>query len=160
MRDIVMGKLVDHTIDDEYEDLSERLFGEGNCFNSSEVRKRMYGMRTIIEAIERDGEATVCDEEQLSALEARRIELLKERQKFFDQRNAFNKLIRERSRQEELNEILVEASGTGKFILALPMSRATSSRLTTTCWSASMIFTMARMWTTIGIHTTQMCAER
>ena len=58
-----MGKLVDHTIDDEYEDLSERLFGEGNCFNSSEVRKRMYGMRTIIEAIERDGEDAVCDEE-------------------------------------------------------------------------------------------------
>ena len=85
-----MGKLVDHTIDDEYEDLSERLFGEGNCFNSSEVRKRMYGMRTIIEAIERDGEGAVCDEEQLSALEARRSELLKERQKFFDQRNAFN----------------------------------------------------------------------
>ena len=62
MRNIVMGKLVDHTIDDEYEDLSERLFGEGNCFNSSEVRKRMYGMRTIIEAIERDGEDAVCDE--------------------------------------------------------------------------------------------------
>ena len=54
-----MGKLVDHTIDDEYEDLSERLFGEGNCFNSSEVRKRMYGMRTIIEAIERDGEGAM-----------------------------------------------------------------------------------------------------
>ena len=108
-----MGKLVDHTIDDEYEDLSERLFGEGNCFNSSEVRKRMYGMRTIIEAIERDGEDAVCDEEQLSALETRRIELLKERQKFFDQRNAFNKLIRERSRQEELNEILVEADRIG-----------------------------------------------
>ena len=115
MRDIVMGKLVDHTIDDEYEDLSERLFGEGNCFNSSEVRKRMYGMRTIIEAIERDGEAAVFDEEQLSALEARRIELLKERQKFFDQRNAFNKLIRERSRQEELNEILVEAVRNGNL---------------------------------------------
>ena len=115
MRNIVMGKLVDHTIDDEYEDLSERLFGEGNCFNSSEVRKRMYGMRTIIEAIERDGEGAVCDEEQLSALEARRIELLKERQKFFDQRNAFNKLIRERSRQEELNEILVEAVRSGNL---------------------------------------------
>ncbi len=28
-----------------------------------------------------------------------------ERQKFYDQRNAFNRLIRERSRQEELNEI-------------------------------------------------------
>ena len=159
MRNIVMGKLVDHTIDDEYEDLSERLFGEGNCFNSSEVRKRMYEMRTIIEAIERDGEDAVCDEEQLSALETRRIELLKERQKFFDQRNAFNKLIRERSRQEELNEILVRQSGTETY-LALPMSRATSSRPTMTCWSVSTTSITVRMWTTIGIHTTQMCAER
>ena len=39
-----MGKLVDRTVDDDYEELSERLFGEGNCFSSSEVRKRMYGM--------------------------------------------------------------------------------------------------------------------
>ena len=44
-----------------------------------------------------------------------RIELLKERQKFFDQRNAFNKLIRERSRQEELNEILVDAVKSGNL---------------------------------------------
>jgi predicted phosphodiesterase len=34
--------------------LSELLFGEGNCFNESEVRKRMYGMKRIIEIIESD----------------------------------------------------------------------------------------------------------
>lgn len=113
MRDIVIGKLVDRTIDDDYAELSERLFGDGNCYNSSEVRKRMYGMKTIIEAIERDGEDKVQDMDTLSALDSKRIELLKERQKFFDQRNAFNKLIRERSRQEELNEILVEAVKNG-----------------------------------------------
>ena len=113
MRDIVIGKLVDRTIDDDYAELSERLFGEGNCFNSSEVRKRMYGMKAIIEAIERDGEASIQDEDTLSALENKRIELQKERQKFFDQRNAFNKVIRERSRQEELNEILYEAVKSG-----------------------------------------------
>ena len=39
MRNIVLGKLVDHSIDEDYEELSERLFGEGNCFSSSEVRK-------------------------------------------------------------------------------------------------------------------------
>ena len=49
MRDIVIGKLVDRTIDDDYAELSERLFGDGNCFNSSEVRKRMYGMKAIID---------------------------------------------------------------------------------------------------------------
>lgn len=113
MRDIVIGKLVDRTIDADYEDLSERLFGEGNCFNSSEVRKRMYGMKAMIEAIERDGESAVVDNDKLSELEAKKIELQMERQKFFDQRAAFNKVVRERARQEELNEILVEAVKSG-----------------------------------------------
>ena len=111
----MIGKLVDRTIDDDYEELSERLFGEGNCYNSSEVRKRMYGMKTIIEAIERDGEAAVVDEDTISILDSKKIELQKERQKFFDQRNAYNKLLRERSRQEELNEILFEAVRAGNL---------------------------------------------
>lgn len=111
----MIGKLVDRTIDDDYEELSERLFGEGNCYNSSEVRKRMYGMKAIIEAIERDGEAAVVDEDALSALDSKKIELQKERQKFFDQRNAYAKLLRERSRQEELNEILYEAVKSGNL---------------------------------------------
>lgn len=115
MRDIVIGKLVDHTIDDDYEELSERLFGDGNCFSASEVRKRMYGMKSIIEAIERDGEAEIQDEDMISLLDSKRIELQKERQKFFDQRNAYNKLLRERSRQEELNEILVDAVRSGNL---------------------------------------------
>lgn len=111
----MIGKLVDRTIDDDYEELSERLFGEGNCFNSSEVRKRMYGMKAIIEAIERDGEAAIHDEDKLSVLDCKRFELQKERQRFFDQRNALNKLLRERSRQEELNEILTEAVKSGNL---------------------------------------------
>lgn len=115
MRDIVIGKLVDRTIDDDYEELSERLFGEGNCFSASEVRKRMYGMKAIIEAIERDGEESIRDADTLSALDAKKIELQMERQKFYDQRNAFNRLIRERSRQEELNEILAESVRSGNL---------------------------------------------
>jgi len=111
----VIGKLVDRTIDDDYEELSERLFGEGNCFSASEVRKRMYGMKAIIEAIERDGEESIRDADTLSALDVKKIELQMERQKFYDQRNAFNRLIRERSRQEELNEILVEAVKSGNL---------------------------------------------
>lgn len=111
----MIGKLVDRTIDDDYEELSEHLFGEGNCYNSSEVRKRMYGMKAIIEAIERDGETAVVDEDALNALDSKKIELQKERQKFFDQRNAYAKLLRERSRQEELNEILFEAVKAGNL---------------------------------------------
>ena len=115
MRDIVIGKLVDRTIDDDYAELSERLFGEGNCFNSSEVRKRMYGMKAIIDAIEREGEAAIRSADMLSEFDRKKIELQVERQKFFDQRNAYNKLVRERSRQEELNEILVEAIQSGNL---------------------------------------------
>ena len=115
MRDIVIGKLVDRTIDDDYAELSERLFGEGNCFNSSEVRKRMYGMKAIIDAIEREGEEAIRSTDKLSEYDRKKIEFQVERQKFFDQRNAFNKLVRERSRQEELNEILVAAIQSGNL---------------------------------------------
>ena len=111
----MIGKLVDRTIDDDYEELCERLFGEGNCFNSSEVRKRMYGMKAIIEAIERDGEAAIRDKDTLSMLDDKLITIQKERQKYFDQRNALTKLIRERSRQEELNEILEDAIRSGNL---------------------------------------------
>ena len=115
MRDIVRGKLVDRTIDDDYEELSERLFGVGNCFSAPEVRKRMYGMKAIIDAIDREGEAAVRSTDMMSEFDRKKIELQIERQKFFDQRNAFNKAVRERSRQEELNEILVEAVQSGNL---------------------------------------------
>ena len=115
IKDIVIGKLVDKTNDTDYEELSELLFGEGNCFNSSEVRKRMYGMRALIEVIDRDNELSINDADIISTLESKKIELQKERQKFFDYRSAFNKLVRERARQEELNDILISAVANGSL---------------------------------------------
>ena len=114
MRDLVIGKLVDKTVDEDYDELSERLFGEGNCFNSSEVRKRMYGMKAIIDAIERD-ESALSDDGALSAIDERRIQLQKDRQRFFDQRNALAKVIREQSRQEEFNEIFERCMQSGNL---------------------------------------------
>jgi len=109
----VLGKMVDHTIDDDYEELSERLFGDGSCFSATEVRKRMYGMKAVIDAIEREGEDAIRSTDRMSEFDRKKIELQAERQKFYDQRNAFNKLVRERSRQEELNEILVKSIQEG-----------------------------------------------
>lgn len=111
----MLGKMVDHTIDDDYEELSERLFGEGSCFSATEVRKRMYGMKAIIDAIEREGEDAIRSTDKMSEFDRKKIELQTERQKFYDQRNAFNKLVRERSRQEELNEILFKAIQSGNL---------------------------------------------
>jgi predicted phosphodiesterase len=51
---IVYGKQVERTIDIPYEDLSELVFGDGNNFNESEVRKRFYGMKHLIEVLEND----------------------------------------------------------------------------------------------------------
>ena len=109
----MLGKMVDHTIDDDYEELSERLFGDGSCFSATEVRKRMYGMKAVIDAIERESEDAIRSTDRMSELDRKKIELQTERQKFYDQRNAFNKLVRERSRQEELNEILVKSIQEG-----------------------------------------------
>ena len=58
IKQIINNKLIDKTDTRSYEELSELLFGEGNCFNESEVRKRMYGMRRLIEIIENDHNGT------------------------------------------------------------------------------------------------------
>lgn len=52
IKQIVEDKLVNKTEYRTFEELSETLFGEGNCFNDSEVRKRMYGMKRVIDVIE------------------------------------------------------------------------------------------------------------
>ena len=52
VKDLVEKKLIYKTDNTPYEELSEYLFGEGNCFNESEVRKRLYGMKRLIEIIE------------------------------------------------------------------------------------------------------------
>lgn len=54
IKNIVTNKLVTKTDTRSFEDLSELLFGEGNCFSESEVRKRMYGMKRLIEIIEKE----------------------------------------------------------------------------------------------------------
>ena len=54
---IVEDKLINKTDDTPFEELSETLFGDGNCYSDSEVRKRMYGMKRMIEIIESDKES-------------------------------------------------------------------------------------------------------
>lgn len=69
----------------------------------------MYGSRKTLELIDSENIRNVSGSGVLQDIDAQIIELRKERQKLFDQRSAFSKLIRDRSRQEELNEIITEA---------------------------------------------------
>lgn len=109
---LIYGKLVDKTLSDiDYSELSDLLYGQHYC--SDHARKMMNGSRKTIELLEEERVGGITDPSVLSDLDAKMMELKIERQKFFDQRTALNKLLRERSRQEELNEILLAAVRDG-----------------------------------------------
>ena len=106
---LVYGKLVDKTLSDiDYSELAELAYGQS--YSSDVARRMFYGSRRTLQLMDDEQIMSETDNTLLSELDAKMIELRKERQKFYDQRNAFNKIVRERSRQEELNEILVDLS--------------------------------------------------
>lgn len=105
---LIYGKLVDKTLDDvDYSELAEELYGQQ--YSSDVCRRMAYGSRKTLELLDRQSEDALAADGLLGELDIKRFELQKERQKFYDYRAAFNKLVRERSRQEELNDILAEA---------------------------------------------------
>lgn len=111
---LVYGKLVDKTLSDiDYTELADALYGQK--YAPDVARRMVYGSRRTLDALARDIERGIKNKDMLSALDAKRIELRKETQKLSDQRTAYRKLLRERSRQEELNEILVEAVRSGNL---------------------------------------------
>lgn len=111
---LVYGKLVDKTLSDiDYSELAELAYGQS--YSSDVARRMFYGSKRTLQLIENEDISSIEDDNILSELDAKLIEIRKERQKFYDQRNAFNKVVRERSRQEELNEILISAVKDGNL---------------------------------------------
>lgn len=108
---LVYGKLIDKTLADiDYSELAENVYGQE--YSSDVARRMMYGSCKTLQMLDEQTEHAA-PAGLLAELDAKKIELQIERQKFFDQRSAFNKLLRERSRQEELNEILIESVRSG-----------------------------------------------
>lgn len=111
---LVYGKLVDKTLADmDYTELAELVYGQP--YSSDVARRMLYGSRRTLELIDKEKINFIEEDSIIDDIETKMIELRKERQKFFDQRNALNKIIRERSRQEELNEILTTAINSGEL---------------------------------------------
>lgn len=111
---LVYGKLVDKTLSDmDYTELAELVYGQP--YSSDVARRMLYGSRRTLELMDSERIDGIADSDILSELDEKMIELRKERQKFYDQRNAFNKVVRDRSRQEELNEIITDAIGNGEL---------------------------------------------
>lgn len=109
---LIYGKLVDKSLSDyDFSELSDHVYGKH--YSSDVARRMMYGSRQTLDLIEEERVQRVKDSTVLSEIDRKMMDLRKERQKFFDQRTALNKMLRERSRQEELNEILIAAVRDG-----------------------------------------------
>ena len=87
---IVEDKLINKTEYRTYEELSEILFGEGNCFNESEVRKRMYGMKRMIELHDKYENNPTSNNDVIEIQLAKR-ELEAAKVQFRDERAAWNR---------------------------------------------------------------------
>jgi hypothetical protein len=75
----------------------------------------MYGSCKTLQLLDKEAEQRIESSEIIGEIDAKKIELAKERQRFFDQRTAFNKIVRERAREEELNDIITRTIDSGKL---------------------------------------------
>lgn len=106
---IVYGKLVDKTlVDCDYSELAELLYGQS--YSSDVARRMMYGSRKTLELMDSEQLSCVSDRGLLDEIELKRAELQQERQRFFDQRREFNKLLSSEGRKEHIYESLAIAA--------------------------------------------------
>ena len=106
---LVYGKLRDKTLSDvDFTEIAEALYGQE--YSSDVARRMLYGSRKTLEALDEEGVKAIDGREILDELEAKTLELRRERQRFFDQRREFNKLIANDGRKEHLYDALVDAA--------------------------------------------------
>ena len=105
---------MDKTLSDtDYSELSQYVYGQE--YSSDVARRMMYGSCKTLQMVDKAHQDSVTDRNALSEIDSKILELKKERQRFFDQRTAFNKVVRERARQEELNDIIVKQVSSGNL---------------------------------------------
>lgn len=113
-RRLIDGKLTDKTLADvDYSELSEYIYGQS--YSSDVVRRMMYGSKRTLDLLDSEAQEAVSGTKMADELDMKMVELQKERQKFYDQRAAYNKLLRERAREEEINEIVRECVASGSL---------------------------------------------
>lgn len=111
---LVYGKLIDKTLADvDYSELAQLVYGQ--TYSSDVARRMMYGSCRTMQLYDEEAENSICDDDLLAELEAKRVEVQKERYRFFDQRNAYNKIVRSEARRDELKEIIERAIMSGSL---------------------------------------------
>ena len=105
---IVYGKLVDKTLADcDYSELAELVYGQP--YSSDVARRLFYGSRKTLELMDEAREDAVTDGGLLAELDRKKVELEKERQRFFDQRREYAKQVRDDGRWEHLVSVLAQS---------------------------------------------------
>ena len=113
-RRLVYGKLVDKTLADyDYTELSGLIYGKE--YSADVARRLLYGSCKTLQLLDEAKEEKIEDQDLLTELDAKKIEIQKERQRFFDQRVAYNKVVRDRAREEELNDIIRQCVASGRL---------------------------------------------
>lgn len=108
-RRIVYGKLQDKTLADvDYSELSELAYGQP--YSSDMTRKMMSGSYRTLKMMDRDAYDDAVGSPLMDEIESKKMELMRERQKFYDQRREFNKLVTESARRENLEDRLVQVA--------------------------------------------------
>jgi hypothetical protein len=74
------------------------------------TRKMMSGSYRTLKLMEKDAYDEVSGSPLLDEIETKKMELMRERQKFYDQRREFNKLVAESGRRENLEDRLVRVA--------------------------------------------------
>ena len=101
---LVYGKLVDRTLADvDYTELAEDAYGQP--YSSDSARRMMYGSCKTLQLMYECAKSDM-PVDLRSDLDMKRIEFQKERQRFFDQRREYNKLVTESGRFEHLCDTL------------------------------------------------------
>lgn len=167
-RRLVYGKLVDKTLADvDYTELAQALYGQP--YSPDVARRMVYGSKRTIDAITNDIEcgagADKNSEDILREIDAKRMELQKERQRFLDQRREYNKLVSYEGRKEYLEDRLVAAAENltdtiGAFLFNAPKRTngggTSSEAVVVLCdWHYGM--TADNIW---NKYDTKICAER
>ena len=111
---LVEGKLVDKTLSDyDYAELSPFVYGQE--YSADVARRMMYGSAKTIQLLESEPAGRTTDTALIDELELKKIELQKERQRFFDQRTEYNRMLREQAREDELRDILERTIAAGNL---------------------------------------------
>lgn len=106
---LVYGKLEDKTLSDvSYSDLSKCLYGKR--YSDDVARRMTYGSYRTLKTLGQQVYDTPSKEELSFEIAAQTRELQKERQRFFDQRREYNKMVSEEGRREHLETALAVAA--------------------------------------------------